>query len=102
MAKKAKKAKRDKAIEPVREEIKGPIQHSQTSEPREQQFDPVWAIGCIIVTATAFFVRFFWLGLKPFHHDEGVNGWFLTTLSAKAFINTIRQITTALRCITSR
>jgi predicted membrane-bound mannosyltransferase len=33
-----------------------------------------------IVTLLAIFLRFYWLGLKPFHHDEGVNGWFLTNL----------------------
>ncbi len=30
--------------------------------------------------AVAAFVRFYALGLKPMHHDEGVNGFFLTTL----------------------
>ncbi len=39
-----------------------------------------WLISAALVTATAAFLRFFWLGLKPFHHDEGVNGFFLTTL----------------------
>ncbi len=39
-----------------------------------------WLLSCAAITALAFFLRFFWLGLKPFHHDEGVNGWFLTNL----------------------
>ncbi|MEO6655302.1 MAG: glycosyltransferase family 39 protein [Pyrinomonadaceae bacterium] len=42
--------------------------------------DYVW-LGCsALITATAAFLRFFMLDLKPLHHDEGVNGFFLTTL----------------------
>ena len=39
-----------------------------------------WLLSGSLVTAIAAFLRFFWLDLKPFHHDEGVNGFFLTTL----------------------
>lgn len=39
-----------------------------------------WMISGAFITAIAAFLRFFQLGLKPFHHDEGVNGFFLTTL----------------------
>ena len=42
--------------------------------------DYVWLAGCAVVTIIAAFMRFWQLGLKPFHHDEGVNGFFLTTL----------------------
>ena len=42
--------------------------------------DLMWLVSCVLITATASFLRFFWLALKPLHHDEGVNGWFLTTL----------------------
>ena len=42
--------------------------------------DITWLFGCVAVTALAVFLRFYWLALKPFHHDEGVNGWFLTNL----------------------
>lgn len=80
MAKKAKKAKRGKVTKPIAEQPQEQVQHQPPPGAVEQRFDPVWAIGCIVVTAAAFFLRFFWLGLKPFHHDEGVNGWFLTTL----------------------
>ena len=46
----------------------------------EPQYDRVW-LGCSgAILAIATFLRFFMLGLKPFHHDEGVNGFFLTTL----------------------
>ncbi|MEQ1605869.1 MAG: glycosyltransferase family 39 protein [Pyrinomonadaceae bacterium] len=42
--------------------------------------DNVW-LGCSgAIIALAAFLRFFMLGLKPLHHDEGVNGFFLTTL----------------------
>lgn len=39
-----------------------------------------WHLGCIAITAIAFFLRFYDLALKPLHHDEGVNGYFLVTL----------------------
>jgi uncharacterized protein (TIGR03663 family) len=42
--------------------------------------DRFWFIGCIVVTAVATVLRFFWIALKPLHHDEGVNGHFLTPL----------------------
>ncbi|MBK8812204.1 MAG: glycosyltransferase family 39 protein [Acidobacteria bacterium] len=42
--------------------------------------DYLWLFSCGLVTAIAAFLRFFWLELKPLHHDEGVNGYFLTTL----------------------
>ncbi len=40
----------------------------------------VWWLGCILITAVAIFLRVYWIDLKPLHHDEGVNGFFLTTL----------------------
>ena len=51
------------------------------TEPR--RVDLVWIASCLLITATATLLRFFWLTLKPLHHDEGVNGWFLTTLFEK-------------------
>ncbi len=42
--------------------------------------DVVWLGACALITAVATFLRFYWLELKPLHHDEGVNGWFLTNL----------------------
>jgi uncharacterized protein (TIGR03663 family) len=44
------------------------------------KYDIFWIVNCGLVTAVAAFLRFFDLLLKPFHHDEGVNGFFLTTL----------------------
>jgi len=46
----------------------------------ESGFDPVWAAGAVLITVTATLFRFLFLTLKPLHHDEGVNGFFLTTL----------------------
>jgi uncharacterized protein (TIGR03663 family) len=37
-------------------------------------------VSSALVVAVAAFIRFFWLTLKPLHHDEGVNGFFLTNL----------------------
>ncbi len=51
----------------------------QTAD-RNQISDKLWVFGCIAVTAIATFLRFWQLTLKPLHHDEGVNGFFLTTL----------------------
>ncbi len=42
--------------------------------------DKLWLAGCFAVTAVAAFLRFWQLTIKPLHHDEGVNGYFLTTL----------------------
>ncbi len=46
----------------------------------KERTDYLWVFSCVLVTAIASFLRFFWLDLKPLHHDEGVNGYFLTTL----------------------
>ena len=46
----------------------------------QRKTDYLWLISCFLITTVAAFLRFFSLGLKPFHHDEGVNGFFLTTL----------------------
>ena len=53
----------------------------QTTTDNEQPAtDYLWILCCALVTAVASFVRFFWLEIKPLHHDEGVNGYFLTSL----------------------
>src|SRR3954464_7989700 len=40
----------------------------------------MWRVASILVLAGAAFIRLYELGLKPMHHDEGVNGFFLTNL----------------------
>jgi len=42
--------------------------------------DLIWVASCVLITVTATVLRFALLPLKPLHHDEGVNGWFLTNL----------------------
>ena len=44
------------------------------------QRDFVWLACAGLITTLAGFLRFFWLSLKPLHHDEGVNGFFLKNL----------------------
>lgn len=52
----------------------------QTTDNEQRTTDYLWILCCALITAVASFVRFYWLELKPMHHDEGVNGYFLTTL----------------------
>ena len=37
-------------------------------------------MASIAILAIAAFLRLYWLDLKPMHHDEGTNGYFLTNL----------------------
>ena len=39
-----------------------------------------WFAASLFVIFTSIFLRLVWLSFKPFHHDEGVNGFFLTNL----------------------
>src|SRR5579883_898694 len=39
-----------------------------------------WQIACAAVLILAALLRLLWLTMKPFHHDEGVNGFFMTSL----------------------
>ncbi|MGD9562143.1 MAG: glycosyltransferase family 39 protein [Pyrinomonadaceae bacterium] len=52
----------------------------ELKETEASKYDIQWIVNCALITALAAFLRFFDLGLKPFHHDEGVNGFFLTSL----------------------
>jgi uncharacterized protein (TIGR03663 family) len=59
-----------------------PAQAAVAAEPSTD--DPItdlwfW-IGAIVVLVIAALIRLPELGINPFHHDEGVNGWFTTTL----------------------
>ncbi|MBA2379166.1 MAG: glycosyltransferase family 39 protein [Blastocatellia bacterium] len=70
MAKKAKKTEQQEATP-----------ETETSARAVPIFsDKMWYLSSSLVVAVAAFLRFFWLELKPLHHDEGVNGFFLTTL----------------------
>jgi uncharacterized protein (TIGR03663 family) len=60
------------------------IEEVQPQENRQSASENrVFLIGGVIVTAIAAFLRFFMLELKPLHHDEGVNGYFLLELIRK-------------------
>lgn len=48
--------------------------------PPENEKDTVWLGSAAAIVVVSALLRFVMLGLKPFHHDEGVNGFFLTTL----------------------
>ena len=52
----------------------------ETTDHEQRTTDYLWLLNCSLITAIAAFLRFFWLELKPLHHDEGVNGYFLTNL----------------------
>jgi uncharacterized protein (TIGR03663 family) len=56
------------------------VQNQEVIDARRSTFDFPWLVGCVAITALATFLRFYWLVLKPLHHDEGVNGFFLITL----------------------
>jgi uncharacterized protein (TIGR03663 family) len=52
----------------------------ETTNDEQPTTDYIWLLNCSLITAVATFLRFYWLELKPLHHDEGVNGYFLTNL----------------------
>jgi predicted membrane-bound mannosyltransferase len=58
----------------------GSIDVNTTIEEETSFEDAVWVYGRWAVLAVAAALRFVELTLKPFHHDEGVNGFFLTNL----------------------
>lgn len=78
MASKKKKTQ-NAMVEPPVETVTA-TEETGTEQPRTGLLDPVWFGVSGIIIAVATFLRFYWLELKPFHHDEGVNGFFLTTL----------------------
>lgn len=56
------------------------ISRDTALERQSSTFDIPWLLGCAAITLLAAFLRFYWLELKPLHHDEGVNGFFLMNL----------------------
>jgi uncharacterized protein (TIGR03663 family) len=47
---------------------------------RPEISERAWLIACGAIFVFALLTRFYALDLKPMHHDEGVNGFFLTNL----------------------
>ena len=74
----------------------------EIEEQSSKKPDYLWLIGCAVVTAIATIWRFYELTLKPLHHDEGVNGYFLKHFSAKVNINMTPAIITVQLFITFR
>jgi uncharacterized protein (TIGR03663 family) len=50
---------------------------------RTRLADAGWTPWLII--GLAAFLRFFWLGIKPPHFDEGINGWFVDQVMKNGF-----------------
>ena len=56
------------------------MNQAMPSTPAIKLSEQSWRAAILYVGAAALLLRFFELDLKPFHHDEGVNGWFLLNL----------------------
>lgn len=88
MKKKANRKKNNAAPKPIIEEQNLTVKDQKPSVKEEAatnsygqwMTDNLWLIGCLVITAIAALLRFVLLELKPLHHDEGVNGFFMTTL----------------------
>jgi predicted membrane-bound mannosyltransferase len=95
MAKKGKKARVERPAQPAKpaqEEtvsakkpkvVKEAVKKEKKARADAPKFvisDKTWRNSAIAITAIGAFLRFAFLAIKPFHHDEGVNGFFLTNL----------------------
>jgi uncharacterized protein (TIGR03663 family) len=52
----------------------------QEERGRPEVSEPVWQGASLLIIVVATFLRLYDHGLKPLHHDEGVNGFFLSRL----------------------
>jgi uncharacterized protein (TIGR03663 family) len=58
-----------------------PTESRETGSSLEGQLSPVaWRTWSLLILVVGTFLRLWQLGLKPLHHDEGVNGLFLVRL----------------------
>jgi uncharacterized protein (TIGR03663 family) len=58
-----------------------PTERRETGSSLEGQLSPVaWRTWSLLILVVGTFLRLWQLGLKPLHHDEGVNGLFLVRL----------------------
>lgn len=85
----SRKGKKTKVARPQAAQNKNPepqkaaaVKATQQRKPFEwfEMTDQLWFRCAAGVTALAAFLRFFILELRPMHHDEGVNGFFLTNM----------------------
>ena len=73
---KSQRGKREQFVEPDRTDapVASHIETGRELSPR------VWWVAYAAVLLVAAFVRIYQLELRPMHHDEGVNGFFLMNL----------------------
>lgn len=64
------------------EQLDAPVETAIVELEEKRFFDSTifWRVSSVLIIVLAGILRLIWPGLKPFHHDEGVNGFFLTTL----------------------
>jgi uncharacterized protein (TIGR03663 family) len=60
--------------------IAPPIEGTSPWGAKSEVSPRVWLACCVVVIAAGAFFRLYRLDLVPLHHDEGVNGFFLTNL----------------------
>ncbi|MFZ1699741.1 MAG: phospholipid carrier-dependent glycosyltransferase [Pyrinomonadaceae bacterium] len=82
MAKKRKNAAKTEKADEIVEASKTAAPESVVDSTASTDLinDRQWFGGAVLVTLLATFLRFYDLALKPLHHDEGVNGFFLKNL----------------------
>src|SRR5918911_1895158 len=73
MATRSKKERAGMKSKPVQPE-------PRVERSRPEVSAPVWWAASSTILLTAAFLRLYDYGLNPLHHDEGVNGFFLTRL----------------------
>jgi uncharacterized protein (TIGR03663 family) len=66
-------------LKATKRQPQGPQKSARAPAPAELP-ERVWWIAAVAILAVGALLRFYALGLKPIHHDEGVNGVFLARL----------------------
>ncbi len=64
----------------ARANMKGRYEAEEAANFSEISEQKLWLIGSAVILIIAAVLRLYHLDLVPFHHDEGVNGFFLTRL----------------------
>jgi uncharacterized protein (TIGR03663 family) len=59
---------------------KSPQNKGETSHAHSELSPHAWWAACLLILIVAGVLRLYHLGLKPLHHDEGVNAYFLERL----------------------
>ena len=80
MKTKKKKSRTVANIEDEGEKPRAEVPQAETPRTIEPQTDYYWLAAGAAITIVSVLLRFAWLAIKPLHHDEGVNGFFLTNL----------------------